>query len=111
MPLTFIGDMPRQLISFSEWRLLKININDSKCGDVLFVRNKEKAKLLSHVAIILDVDRIFHCCPRFGTAVIQTTEDFFALYEQKLNFKQMVRYIDPRNKKLREDQKGVFVSE
>jgi hypothetical protein len=111
IPLAFIGDMPRQLLSFSEWNALKIEINEAQCGDILFVRNKKNEKLLSHIAVIIEVDKIFHCCPYFGTAVIQSRDDFFSLYEQKLNFKEMARYIDPRNKKLRKDQKGIFISE
>ncbi len=103
--------MPRQLVTFSQWKILKIDMNDAKCGDILFVRNKKNEKLLSHIAVVIEVNKIFHCCPTFGTAVIQSRDDFFALYEQKLNFKQMLRYIDPRNKKLREDQKGSFISD
>jgi cell wall-associated NlpC family hydrolase len=109
IPLTFIGDMPRALVAYSEWKFLKINIKDAKTGDVLFVKNKKNEKLLSHIAIMIEADKIFHCSHLFGTAIIQSKEDFFALYEQKLNFKKMVSYIDSRNKKLREEQKGIFI--
>lgn len=111
IPLLYIGDMPRQLLSFSEWRSLKIEMKDVQCGDLLFVRNKKNEKLLSHIALVVEVDRIFHCCPSLGTAVVQSKDEFFSLYEQKLNFKEMVRYIDPRNKKLRKDQNGIFISD
>jgi hypothetical protein len=111
IPLAFIGDMPRQLLSFSEWRPLKIDTRDARCGDILFVRNKEREKLLSHAALIIEIDKIFHCCPKSGTAIIQSKDEFFSLYEQRLGFKQMVRYIDPRNKQLREDHKGMFISD
>ncbi len=109
LPLTYIGDMPRQLLTLSDWRPLKIAIRDARCGDILFVKNRENPKLVSHAAIMIDVDRIFHCCPSRGTAVIQQADDFFSLYEQKLNFKKMVRYIDPRNKELREKQGGLYI--
>lgn len=108
IPLTFIGDMPRRLLSYSEWRLLKIDAKDMQCGDLLFVKKKKNVKLLSHVALVVASDRIFHCCQSLGTAVVQSTEDFFCLYEQQLNFRKMVRYVDPRNKKLREEQKSGF---
>jgi cell wall-associated NlpC family hydrolase len=111
IPLTFIGDMPRRLLSYSEWRVLKVEIKNVQCGDLLFVRNKKNEKLLSHIALVFELDKIFHCCPSFGTAVIQSKDEFFTLYEQKLNFKKMIRYIDPRNRELREDQRGIFISD
>lgn len=110
IPLTYIGDMPRQLQSFSAWRPLKIEIRDARCGDIVFAKNKENEKLLSHVALIIGVDRIFHCSPKFGTAVVQSEKEFFSGYEQKLNFRKMVCYIDPRNKKLREQYAGKYIS-
>ncbi len=103
--------MPRELFSFSEWRVLKIEMKDARCGDLLFVSNKENKRLLSHIALVIDVDKIFHCSPYFGTAVMQSREEFFSLYEQKLSFKKMICYIDPRNKELRGNQKGIFISE
>ena len=111
IPLTFIGDMPRQLLSFGEWRALQVEMNDVRCGDILFVRNKRNEKLLSHIALIIEVDKVFHCCPSSGTAVIESRNEFFSLYEQKLNFKEMICYIDPRNQKLRDAQKGIFISD
>ncbi|MES2344903.1 MAG: hypothetical protein V4494_03070 [Chlamydiota bacterium] len=86
-------------------------MKDARCGDLLFVSNKENKRLLSHIALVIDVDKIFHCSPYFGTAVMQSREEFFSLYEQKLSFKKMICYIDPRNKELRGNQKGIFISE
>ena len=109
IPITFIGDMPKRLMSYGEWRLLKIDVKDAKCGDLLFVRNKNREKLLSHVAVFLEADRIFHCCAGYGTAVIQSSKEFFSQYEQVLNFQKMIRYIDTRNKDLRTAQNGSFI--
>ena len=110
IPLAYIGDMPRHLFVKSEWKSLMVPIEEIQCGDLLFVKNRENEKLLSHIALVMEVDRIFHCCPKFGTAVIQSNEDFFSLYEQRLNFKKMIRYIDPRNVKLREEQGGIYIA-
>lgn len=101
--------MPRSLLSLSEWKVLKIDINDARCGDILFLANKNHPKFISHAAMVLAEGKIFHCCPSFGTAVIQSQKDFFASYEQRLNFKEMVRYIDPRDHDLRNAQKGIFI--
>jgi hypothetical protein len=89
---------------------MKIDIKDARCGDIMFVRNKENEKLLSHIALFIEVDKIFHCCPSLGTAAIQSEKQFFSLYEQKLNFKEMVHYIDPRNKELRKKYNGIFIA-
>ncbi len=103
--------MPRQLFALSEWRLLKLDIEEAQCGDILFVRNKMHPKLLSHAALVIEVNKIFHCYPQLGTAVIQSQEEFFDAYEQKLDFKRMISYIDPRNRELREAYEGNFISD
>lgn len=109
LPMTFIGDMPRQLLSCSRWRALRINSKDMKCGDLLFVKNRENERLISHVALFIDVDKIFHCYQRLGTAATQSEEKFFSLYEQKLEFRKMARYIDARNQELREKHGGIYI--
>lgn len=111
IPLTYIGDMPRQLLSSNSWKPLKIDINQAQCGDLLFVKSTQYTKQLSHVAMFITADKIFHCNLASGTAVIQSPEQFFHFYEQKLNFIHMIRYIDPRNKKLREDHQGGFITD
>lgn len=101
MPLTFIGDMPRQLLSLKNWEPIECTIENTQCGDIFFTKNKNKPKLISHIALIIEPDKIFHCTPILGKAVIQSKEEFFSSYEQKLPFRKMVCYIDPRNKELR----------
>lgn len=103
--------MPRTFLNLSEWKCLKIKIEQAKCGDILFVKNKNNKKFLSHSALILDTDRIFHCTPRFGTAVIESKDEFFKIYEQSLSFKEMICYIDPRNQQLRKIHRGIFIEE
>ncbi|MBX3720001.1 MAG: C40 family peptidase [Parachlamydiales bacterium] len=109
IPLTYIGDMPRRLLSYGEWRAMKIDLKDARCGDLLFVKNRGREKLVSHVAMVLETDRIFHCCLAAGTAVVQSETEFFSLYEQRLDFVKMIRYIDPRNRELRDLHQGVFM--
>ncbi|MBS0653074.1 MAG: C40 family peptidase [Verrucomicrobia bacterium] len=109
IPLTYIGDMPRRLLSYSEWRAVKIDIKDAKCGDLLFVKSREREKLVSHVAMVIETDKIFHCCLNAGTAIVQSEEEFFSLYEQRLDFVKMIRYIDPRNRELRDLHQGIFM--
>ena len=108
MPLTFIGDMPRQLLSLKNWEPIECNIENAQCGDIFFTRNKNKPKLISHVALIIEPDKIFHCTPILGKAAIQSKEEFFSSYEQKLPFRKMICYIDPRNKELRSKQ-GMYL--
>jgi cell wall-associated NlpC family hydrolase len=111
LPLTYIGDVPRTLLSENNWKALKIPLEEAQCGDLIFVKNKDKKKLLSHVALIIDNKSIFHCSSQHQKAVIQKTQDFFALYEQKLNFLKMVHYIDPRNEEMRKKHNGIFIDD
>jgi cell wall-associated NlpC family hydrolase len=101
--------MPRRLLSYGEWRAIKIDLKDARCGDLLFVKYRGREKLVSHVAMVLETDKIFHCCLAAGTAVVQSEEEFFSLYEQRLNFVKMIRYIDPRNRELRDLHQGIFM--
>lgn len=109
MPITFVGDMPRVLFSNGDWRALKIDLKDVRCGDIFFVRHKKSERLLTHAAIFLGIDKIFHCSLSSGTAEIQTEDEFFESYEQPCNFKKMVRYIDRRNAELRLTHGGAFI--
>jgi cell wall-associated NlpC family hydrolase len=98
LPLAFIGDMPRVFNSSCQWELLSIERNEAKYGDVLFVGEKGGDRIISHVALVLGVDQIFHCCFKAKTAVIQDDREFFSHYEQGFDIKQMLSYTDPRNK-------------
>lgn len=109
IPLTFIGDMPRLLCSLGQWRVLQIEMGEARCGDILFVKDRSKQRLISHAALVIGVNQIFHNSKLFGTARIQPADDFFALYEQRLRFQKMIRYIDFRNERLRVEQGGIFL--
>lgn len=45
------------------------------------------------------------------TARIETPDDFFQYYEQKLSAIQSLRYIDPRDHILRKRHYGIFMNE
>lgn len=101
--------MPRKLISLEEWDLIECPIKDIQCGDVFFTKNTNKPKLISHVALVIDPNKIFHCTPLLQKAVIQSKEEFFSFYEQKLSIEKTLCYVDPRNKELR-SKEGMFIS-
>jgi cell wall-associated NlpC family hydrolase len=111
IPLTFIGDMPRRLASYGEWRPLCIKQEDAQCGDLLFVKNKSNTRLITHIAMFIDARSIFHCCLNEKTAVIQRYETFASRYTQSLGFRIAVRYIDHRNQRERDQQGGPFIKD
>ena len=98
MAITYIGDLPRRLLSSDRWRVLKIDVKDAKCGDVLFAKKIGKERLISHAALFVGEDKIFHCYQSLGKARTESSEQFFSIYEQTLGFTEMIRYIDYRNK-------------
>ena len=108
IPLTFIGDMPRKLLSLKQWIPIECDLENMQCGDIFFAKNKNRPKLLSHVALIIEPNKIFHCSPCLKKAAIQSKEEFFLSYEQKISFEKMICYVDPRNKELR-SKEGIFV--
>ncbi len=106
LPRAWIGDMPR-LMSLSHWDLHIIDAAELKTGDLLFLKRRELPNLISHVAIALAADQIFHCTGLLGP-VIQSTDQVFERYEQLLK-KDMIFYIDSRNTSLREQYSGMYV--
>lgn len=109
IPITYIGDMPRQLASYSAWRPLNIKREDARCGDLFFVQKQGKERLVTHVAMFLDSNTLFHSNFDAQTAVIENLEEFQKRYQQILNFRRAVRYIDSRNKEERVKEKGCFI--
>ncbi len=108
VPLTYIGDMPRALLSSNRFKALQIDIENARCGDVLFVKGRRNQKrLITHVALFLSNNQIFHCSSR--SEKVQSRSEFFKDYEQGLNFIEMVRYIDLRNSDLRNQHGGIYV--
>ena len=86
MPVAHIGDMPRHLLSYKEWLPLSIKVEETKCGDLFFVKNKSHPKPLSHVAMFIHRDLLFHCSSDERTAVVQNYMHFTDHYEQRLPF-------------------------
>jgi cell wall-associated NlpC family hydrolase len=111
MPLTRIGNMPRVLSSYGEWKCLNITREEAQCGDLIFVKKKEKRILLSHVAMMVLDGSIFHCNKEANTAVIQGVEEFFNQYEQKLDSHQAIHYIDYRDQSKRAQEGGKLIKD
>lgn len=106
IPVTFVGDMPRNLESFG-LRLEIIDTSEMKAGDLLFLKLKIKSRLISHVAIAISADKIFHCQKSDGVC-LESPESIFETYEQELKKDQLL-YIDFRNETVREKHAGYFV--
>lgn len=106
-PLTYIGDMPRLMIQLPGWNALKIECDQAKTGDILFIKEINSNRTISHVAMIVN-NNIFHCSSFYKKAVIQSKEEFFLAYKQKKLIKQL-RFIDSRNTKLREEQESKYI--
>jgi cell wall-associated NlpC family hydrolase len=109
IPVTYIGDMPRQLASYSAWRPLNIKRENVRCGDLFFVKRIEKERLITHVAMFLDSNTLFHSNYDAKTAVTENFEEFQKRYDQTLNFRRAVRYIDSRNTAKRDEEKGRYI--
>lgn len=108
IPLTFVGDMPRLLIS-TQWSFHLVDASEFKMGDLIFLKRKAEPKLIAHAALALGPDRIFHC-KRDQGAVIESVSAVFEIFEQKIKHSQL-KYIDPRNKELREANGDKYLRE
>ncbi len=107
IPLTFVGDMPRRLLTLDQWEFCEIDPKEACCGDLVFAKRIREEKLIAHVALLLGPDEVFHC-KRDGGPIVESFEKFCSLFEQKLTLDQL-RYIDPRNREMREKYKDKFI--
>jgi hypothetical protein len=114
IPNVYIGDMPRSLVTNCGWSVEYIKISEMQCGDLLFLRDlpaKEVTldkKYIVHAVVSIGRSRIFHSSLRRGSGYIEhllTPKDVYAssIVGRTLEDPNyFLFYIDPRNKKLRE---------
>jgi hypothetical protein len=117
IPKVFIGDMPRTLVGLCGWKVLRVKISEMQCGDLLFLRSKPakdvtlNEQYIVHVAVSIGRSRIFHSSSHRGTGCIEDLRDLNDAYKRSIingvveDPSYFLFYIDPRNKKLR-DQFG-----
>lgn len=98
IPNVWIGDLPHAL-THKKWRALFIPKDELRTGDLLFTRH---AECITHVAIAIDAERIFHCTINRG-AVIDNREDFLQNYPSPFKSAQaLINERDPRAYLLKE---------
>ena len=113
LPKVFIGDLPRILFRMG-CSLQQIKISEMKLGDLLFFKNPSmqwpcsKRQYITHVAIALGPTQIFHSTIYRGGGQREDLVKPTSLYAKNLVNRVIdepflfLRYIDPRNQKLRE---------
>lgn len=102
--IDWIGNMPRYLSQQRTWRYLQIPVQELKCGDLLFLKHKKSSRLITHVAMALGPDEIFHCSQDKKGALIEKISEVFSRYAQPIDVEAMLSYVDPRTS--REDKEG-----
>lgn len=110
LPLYPIGDLPRMLTKVYSWKIFPVSQKECKPGDLLFVKEGGKKRLLSHVAVVVSSGELFHCSQKIGEGTITSFSEFFSNHEQKLSLEESVHYIDVANRALRSFYQGAFVS-
>ncbi len=108
LPVTYIGDMPRLLASL-DWEFSVISPKEMRAGDLLFMRNKQSRRLITHLAVAMDVNQVFHCCRNLNGAIIEPIEDALIRYHQNLDIDWRL-YIDYRNRELRRIHMGKYMA-
>jgi hypothetical protein len=93
----WIGNLPRGLLSKYDCCLIKIKPQDVRCGDFLFLKKKKKRRLITHLALVLETNKIFHCTKTSKRAQIVELECVFNDYEQVQDIEKLATYVDPRD--------------
>ncbi len=94
--IDWIGNMPRYLSQQRTWKCLQIPVQELKSGDLLFLKHKKSSRLITHVAMVLGPDEIFHCSQDKNGALIEKISEVFSRYAQPIDVKAMLSYVDPR---------------
>lgn len=89
--------MPRELTNMHGGVLERTTLTKLQCGDLLFVSKKWYKRMITHVALAIGDDMIFHCSYMKGS-VIEKTELFFKDHVQEKDPEKMLSYVDPRTK-------------
>jgi hypothetical protein len=97
-PLDWIGNMPRRLSQKRNWRYLKIFPRELELGDLVFLKHKKSPRLITHVAMALGPEILFHCSREKKGASIEKIDQVFSRYTQPSDIKAMLTYVDPRTK-------------
>lgn len=106
LPVTLIGNMPRKLADYG-WAYHYIDAPQLEAGDVIFIKKRNRPRLISHAALVVKVDSVFHC--QMGKGMVQeSVATLFETYEQQL-FEDQLLYIDYRDGALREQHQGSFI--
>ncbi len=99
LSLDWIGNMPRYLSKERRWQVLQIFPDELKPGDLLFLKHRKSSRLVTHVAMALSTEEIFHCSPKKKGASIEKIDEVFTRYVQPSDINAILSYVDPRTKK------------
>jgi len=121
LPPAYIGDMPRILVTWGGCALHRLPLASLQTGDIVFLRKipsnatSKNKKYLSHVMLAMGPGTVFHCSEKRGRGCVESLAAPIDIYAQKLIQRAVdepalfLRYIDPRNLKLRKAFKDKFV--
>lgn len=120
LPPVWIGDMPRTLITRYGCTLEDVTATTLKRGDLLFLRRSllddasSDKRWITHIMLAVSCDRIFHSSSKRGGAAFENLRE--CSDEYVINLKKLLvddstvmRYIDPRNQKMRSIFKCAFI--
>jgi cell wall-associated NlpC family hydrolase len=96
IPRDWIGNMPRSLVNRKKWSIQQITASELQPGDLLFLRNTHAKRLITHVAVALSPDEVFHSSRGAKGGRIEKIADIFSKYAQPKNSQELLTYVDPR---------------
>jgi cell wall-associated NlpC family hydrolase len=88
--------MPKYLFRHRKWRLFSVPPEQLQLGDLIFLKHKRSPRLVTHVAMALGQNLVFHCAREARGALIERIDTLFCRYSQPSK-EEMISYIDPRS--------------
>jgi len=94
-----IGSMPGILANHPErkWSVIDITREDAlQPGDLLFLQSKGHRRLITHLAVFLNSQFVFHSSKEKGGGTAELLTEVFKRYSPLSNGIEMINYQDPR---------------
>lgn len=107
-PKTWIGNQPRALLDLG-WRVKKIQANQLKQGDLIYLADPVRLNRISHVIIAMGDGLVFHCSAKQGGGKIERIAEQISrrwVREPRM----LLAFIDLRSSVLRRRAAGPLLS-
>jgi hypothetical protein len=99
-----IGNVPRHLVEKWKWEVKVVSLEDLISGDLIFLKGKDKERLITHVGIVIAKSSIFHSSREREGGFIEELPEMFKRYDPVEAPEVLLEYVDPREARVLKEE-------